>query len=189
MISSNIGSKPISLSNSLFVLKIQYKNKHYFYIRGRLGNLIIPVSNIFQLQFDKIKKNLFVNVLPSFYKLNNIVALWGTYRTHLSNMIYGVSRGFSQNVELVGLGYRASLQESTLKLKIGASHDVSYVLPKGMSVKFLSPTLLSLRGIDSQKIHHVAMQLYMLRKPDPYKGKGVRIPEKIWIKKEGKKQK
>lgn len=101
-------------------------------------------------------------------------ALWGLSRTLVANMVEGVSRGFSKELEIVGVGYRAELQGKALKLSLGYSRPVIYQPPEGIALEVPSPQAVVVRGIDKELVGQCAAQIRLLRPPEPYKGKGVR---------------
>lgn len=101
-------------------------------------------------------------------------SLHGLTRTLLSNMVAGVSEGFSKNLEIVGVGYRAELNGPDIKLALGFSHPVLIKAPDGITFEVPAPTKITVRGIDKQRVGQVAAEIRKWRKPEPYKGKGVR---------------
>ena len=113
-------------------------------------------------------------------------ALQGLTRSLIANMVMGVTQGFEKKLEIVGVGFRADLQGSTLKLALGYSHPVLYPLPKGIKVEIEKQTLLTVKGIDRQQVGIVAAQLRSIKPPEPYKGKGVRYLGERIRKKVGK---
>jgi len=116
-------------------------------------------------------------------------ALWGTSRALVNNMIEGVSKGFTVNLEINGVGYRASLEGKTLNLQLGFSHDVKYPLPEGVSVKIgEKQAALSITGADRRLVGQVAAEIRSFRKPEPYKGKGIKYATETIRRKEGKKK-
>jgi len=116
------------------------------------------------------------------------MALAGTLRAVIANMVHGVSAGFERKLELRGVGYRAQAQGSTLNLTLGFSHPVAHVMPEGVSVETPSQTEVVLRGVDKQLVGQVAAQVRAYRPPEPYKGKGVRYAGEKVIIKEAKKK-
>lgn len=116
------------------------------------------------------------------------VAITGTMRSLLANMIEGVSNGYERKLELVGVGYRAQVQGKTLSLTLGFSHPVSYSAPDGISIEAPSQTELVIRGIDKQQVGQVAAEIRSFRPPEPYKGKGVRYANEHVVLKEAKKK-
>ena len=116
------------------------------------------------------------------------VAVAGSTRAHLANLVTGVSKGFERKLELVGVGYRAAVQGKALNLTLGFSHPVVYPVPEGITIETPSQTEVLIKGIDRQKVGQVAAEIRGYRPPEPYKGKGVRYSgEKISLK-EGKKK-
>ena len=113
---------------------------------------------------------------------------WGTARTQVSNLIEGVSKGFTVNLEINGVGYRAAVQGSDLVLQLGYSHDVKYPIPEGITIKAEKPTAISIFGRDRQKVGQVAAEIRGFRKPEPYKGKGIKYSTETVLRKEGKKK-
>jgi large subunit ribosomal protein L6 len=115
-------------------------------------------------------------------------ALWGTFRSRINNMVIGVSQGFVKSLEIKGVGYRASIQGNLLTLALGYSHEIKFVVPDDITITVDKQTSLKVEGIDSQKVGQIASQLRALRKPEPYKGKGVRYTDEYVRIKEGKKK-
>jgi len=110
----------------------------------------------------------------------------GLSRTLLSNMVVGVSQGFSKKLEIIGVGYRAILKEDNLELQLGYSHPVIVKAPEGISFEVPTPTQILVHGIDKQKVGQVAADIRKWRKPEPYKGKGVRYEGEYVRRKLGK---
>lgn len=114
-------------------------------------------------------------------------ALSGTTRALLNNMVTGVSTGFTRKLEIVGVGYRAQVQGQKLNLSLGYSHPVEYAIPEGITVETPSQTEILIKGVDKQQVGQVAANIRAYRKPEPYKGKGVRYGGEVIVKKEAKK--
>lgn len=114
--------------------------------------------------------------------------MWGMSRTRVANLMTGVSEGFTKKLEIQGVGYRAAVQGKTLKLALGYSHDVNYAIPDGIDVKTPKPTEIEVSGIDAQRVGQVAAEIRDWRRPEPYKGKGVRYADEYVFRKEGKKK-
>ena len=115
-------------------------------------------------------------------------AMSGTARALVANMVEGVSKGFVKKLSLVGVGYRAQAQGSTLNLTLGFSHPVIHKMPGGVKVETPTQTEIIIRGIDKQKVGQVAAEVRAYRKPEPYKGKGVRYADEVVLLKETKKK-
>jgi large subunit ribosomal protein L6 len=115
-------------------------------------------------------------------------AMWGLSRTLVSNMVEGVTKGFEQNLELVGVGYRAAMKGRALSLQLGFSHDVDMEPPEGITFAVGKPTEIKVSGVDKQVVGEMAAQIRRIRPPEPYKGKGVRYAGEKVRRKEGKKK-
>lgn len=113
---------------------------------------------------------------------------WGMSRTMISNMITGVTTGYSKSLEINGVGYRAAVQGKALQLNLGYSHDVSYPIPDGIAIVTPKPTEIVVSGIDKQRVGQVAAEIREYRGPEPYKGKGVKYANERIFRKEGKKK-
>ena len=117
-----------------------------------------------------------------------LVAMAGTTRALLANMVTGVGEGFERKLQLVGVGYRAAAQGNTLNLTLGFSHPVNYAIPEGVSIETPTQTEIVVRGNDKQKVGQVAADIRAYRPPEPYKGKGVRYADERVVIKEAKKK-
>ena len=115
-------------------------------------------------------------------------SLWGLQRTLVKNLVDGVSKGFSQQLDIAGVGYRAAIQGKNLQLQLGYSHDVVYPIPAGIDIKCEKPTIIVVSGSDKQRVGQVAAEIRGFRKPEPYKGKGIKYAEEKIRRKEGKKK-
>ncbi|MGB0959034.1 MAG: 50S ribosomal protein L6 [Halocynthiibacter sp.] len=113
---------------------------------------------------------------------------WGMSRTRIANLVTGVTDGFKKELEIQGIGYRATMQGNVLKLNLGLSHDVDYVAPEGITVTAPKQTEIVVEGIDEQTVGQVAAEIRAWRKPEPYKGKGIRYKDEYVFRKEGKKK-
>ena len=113
---------------------------------------------------------------------------WGTARNLASNVVRGVSDGFTVNLEINGVGYRAQADAKMLKLQLGYSHDVEVRIPAGIQIKALKPTEVEITGADRQKVGQLAAEIRSLRPPEPYKGKGIKYSTEKIRRKEGKKK-
>jgi large subunit ribosomal protein L6 len=115
-------------------------------------------------------------------------AAWGMSRTMVANLFEGVTKGFERKLEINGVGYRAAVQGSNLQLNLGYSHDVAYPIPKGIAITTPKPTEILIVGSDRQQVGQVAAEIRQFRKPEPYKGKGIKYAEEKIHRKEGKKK-
>jgi large subunit ribosomal protein L6 len=114
--------------------------------------------------------------------------MWGLSRTLVNNLVTGVTQGFTQKLEIQGVGYRAAVQGKVLNLQLGFSHDVPYAIPAGITITTEKPTMISVSGIDKQLVGQVAAEIRSWRPPEPYKGKGVKYVGEFIFRKEGKKK-
>ena len=115
-------------------------------------------------------------------------ALWGTTRANINVIVKGVHEGFKKELELIGVGYKARVEGSKLIMSLGFSHDVVVETPKGLKITCASPTQISISGADKQLVGQMAAELREFRKPEPYKGKGVKYVGEYVRRKEGKKK-
>jgi large subunit ribosomal protein L6 len=115
------------------------------------------------------------------------VAMAGTFRALVNNMVTGVSEGFQKKLQLVGVGYRAQLQGSKLNIALGFSHPIEFNTPEGITIETPSQTEIIISGCDKQKVGQVAAEIRAFRPPEPYKGKGVRYADEHVVRKEAKK--
>jgi len=116
------------------------------------------------------------------------MAMAGTMRSLADNMVVGVSEGFSKQLQLIGVGYRAQMQGNVLDLSLGFSHPVKYAIPEGITIETPSQTEINVKGADKQKVGQVCAEIRAYRPPEPYKGKGVRYSDERVIRKEAKKK-
>ena len=154
-------------------------------IEGPVGKKTLNIDlNLFNLD---IKEGKEISIAP---KKNDqeIKRLWGMNRSIINNAVMGSSKGYEKVLELVGVGYRASIKGSQLNLQLGYSHDINFDIPDGIKISVEKQTTLKITGIDKQQVGSVASKLKTLRKIEPYKGKGVREKGQHILKKEGKKK-
>ena len=152
-------------------------------VKGAKGSLTLPLMH--GITVEQEEQQLMVKVEDG---AKALVPAAGATRAHLANMVTGVTQGFERKLELVGVGYRASVQGQALNLTLGFSHPVSYPVPEGVSIETPSQTEVVVKGIDRQKVGQVAAEIRAFRPPEPYKGKGVRYAGEKIVLKEGKKK-
>jgi large subunit ribosomal protein L6 len=151
--------------------------------KGRLGTLSLVVSNEVAAAVD----NGTVTITPK-SESKRSRAMWGTTRALVNNMVTGVSQGFTVNLEISGVGYRAAVQGNTLNLQLGYSHDIPFRIPEDVRIACERPTLIAVSGADRQRVGQVAAEIRAFRPPEPYKGKGIKYAGEIVRRKEGKKK-
>jgi len=115
-------------------------------------------------------------------------SFWGMQRTMVQNLVTGVTEGFSKTLQITGVGYRAAVQGKNLKLQLGYSHDVDFAIPEGITIVTPDPVTVNITGIDKQQVGQVAAEIRRWRKPEPYKGKGIKYAGEYIFRKEGKKK-
>ncbi len=151
--------------------------------KGKLGELTTPlVSEVEVIQADGA-----IQVNPK-AKDGRSRAMWGMIRNNIFNIVKGVAEGYEKRLEIQGVGYRAAVAGDYLTLNLGYSHDIKFAIPAGITVKCEKPTLISVSGADKQKVGQVAAEIRAFRKPEPYKGKGIRYEGEHVLSKEGKKK-
>ena len=173
---SRIGNNPISIAKDVSV-KIEGKNLE---VSGKNGSQSILVH-------DNIKIDLKDDVL-NFSRVDDSAvsrSMHGTTRQIVNNMIIGVTEGFKKELEIIGVGYQASIQGNRLKLQLGFSHDIYFEPPEGIDIK-TNRTEINVSGINKQLVGEVAAKIRSFRKPEPYKGKGVRYKDEYVRSKQGK---
>jgi large subunit ribosomal protein L6 len=152
--------------------------------KGKLGELSAPLSELVRTE---IADGQFT-VTPVDEDDAKARAMWGTTRAIVQNMVTGVSTGFTKELEVVGVGYRATVQGKHLKLELGYSHDIFYPIPEGIQIACDKPTSVKVSGADKQRVGQVAAEIREMRPPEPYKGKGVKYANETILRKEGKKK-
>lgn len=157
------------------------------------GSLITAKGSLGQLQYE-VTSQVSVSLEDSKVWVKPVDeskqsrAMWGTTRARVQNLVTGVSQGFTKNLEINGVGYRAAVTGNSLNLQLGYSHDINYPIPEGITIKCERPTLVAIFGTDKQKVGQVAAEIRGYRPPEPYKGKGIKYAEETVLRKEGKKK-
>lgn len=176
---SRIGKQPVLVPSGVDITL----NGNAVAVKGPKGELNAVLNDLVSIE----KNDEGVLISPK-DKSQSARSFWGLSRSLVANLIAGVSEGFEKKLELVGVGYRAQVQGQKLKLSLGFSHDVDYPLPEGIKAECPSQTEITISGIDKQKVGQVAAEIRSYRKPEPYKGKGVRYVGEYIFRKEGKKK-
>ncbi|MEY2882822.1 MAG: hypothetical protein RL490_546 [Pseudomonadota bacterium] len=158
-------------------------NDRILSVTGPKGTLSIPMSDDIAYAISATE----IGVNPA-NETKRARAFWGMQRTLVSNLVTGVSSGFTKVLEITGVGYRASVQGSNLKLQLGYSHDVDFAIPEGITIKTPDQTTVEITGNDKQRVGQVAAEIRRWRKPEPYKGKGIKYRGEVIFRKEGKKK-
>ena len=177
---SRIGKKPVAMPSGVSATV----EGQTLTVKGPKGTLSM------QLLDDLVKYEIAeseIRVTPLVDAQRNRAA-WGMQRTNVQNLVTGVTEGFSKVLEITGVGYRAQAQGKNLKLQLGFSHDVNVAVPEGLEVKTPDNTTVEISGIDRQKVGQLAAEIRRWRKPEPYKGKGIKYRGEYIFRKEGKKK-
>src|SRR6478609_5986036 len=177
---SRIGKKPVALPSGVTATI----DGSTMTVKGPKGSLSMPLMD--DLVSYKVEDGQ-IAVQP-ITQAQRSRAAWGMQRTNVQNLVTGVSEGFSKVLEITGVGYRAQAQGRNLKLQLGYSHDVNFAVPEGVDVKTPDNTTVEISGIDKQKVGQVAAEIRRWRKPEPYKGKGIKYRGEYIFRKEGKKK-
>ena len=154
-------------------------------VEGPLGKKSMNIDlDMFNLN---IKEGKEISIIPK--KINqNSKRLWGMNRSLINNAIIGSSKGYEKTLELVGVGYRATLKDKQLNLQLGFSHDINFDIPEGVKISVEKQTIIKINGADKQQIGMVVSKIKSFRPPEPYKGKGIREKGQYILRKEGKKK-
>jgi large subunit ribosomal protein L6 len=176
---SRIGKYPVRIPSGVEVLL----SDQTLTAKGRLGTLNLVVSS----EVDASIVDDTVTIAPK-SETKQSRAMWGTTRALVNNMVTGVSTGFSVNLEITGVGYRAQIQGNTLNLQLGYSHDIPFPIPGDVRITCERPTVITVSGADRQRVGQIAADIRAYRPPEPYKGKGIRYATENVRRKEGKKK-
>ena len=177
---SRIGKKPVAMPQGVTATV----EGQTLTVKGPKGSLSMPLlSDLVKYEIDEGE----IRVTPLTDAQRNRAA-WGMTRTNVQNLITGVTEGFTKVLEITGVGYRAQAQGRKLRLQLGYSHDVNYDLPEGIDVKTPDQNTIEISGIEKQKVGQVAAEIRRWRKPEPYKGKGIKYRGEYIFRKEGKKK-
>ena len=152
-------------------------------VKGPKGTLAMPMRE--EISYVVEDGQIAVNPVNDTKRAR---AFWGMQRTLVQNLVTGVSEGFTKKLLITGVGYRAAAQGRSLKLQLGYSHDVNIAVPEGIEVKTPDATTVEISGSDKQKVGQLAAEIRRWRKPEPYKGKGIKYEGEFIFRKEGKKK-
>ena len=175
---SRIAKNPIKISKEV---ECSFKDG-IFSAKGKLGQMEISVNSNFTINIGEDE----VKVLPLKEITND--PNWGTTRAIIANTINGVTNGFTKTLELNGTGYRASVTGSKLKLELGYSHDINFAIPTEVKIECPKQNLIKLTSINKEKLGAAAAKIRSYRKPEPFKGKGIKYSDEYIFRKEGKKK-
>ena len=176
---SRVGKNPVAIPTGVQV----ELSGQTLTAKGRLGALSLAVAN----EVTATVADGQVTIAPK-DESKRARAMWGTTRALVNNMVTGVATGFTRNLEINGVGYRAAVQGNSLNLQLGYSHDINYPIPQDVKIACERPTAITITGADRQRVGQVAAEIRAFRPPEPYKGKGIKYAEEVIRRKEGKKK-
>ena len=176
---SRIGKKPVTVPAGV----TPTINDGIISVKGPKGTLTMPLRD----EINYTLEDGGISVQPA-NDTKRARAFWGMQRTMVQNLVTGVTDGFTKKLLITGVGYRAAAQGRTLKLQLGYSHDVNIDVPEGLEVKTPDATTVEISGADKQKVGQLAAEIRRWRKPEPYKGKGIKYDGEFIFRKEGKKK-
>jgi large subunit ribosomal protein L6 len=176
---SRIGKRPVPLPSGVTATT----EGRTLSVKGPKGTLSLQMRE--EISYDISEDG--ISVQPA-NETKQARAFWGMQRTLVQNLVTGVSEGFTKVLEITGVGYRAAAQGKSLRLQLGYSHDVNVDVPEGIEIKTPDNTTVEVSGIDRQKVGQVAAEIRRWRKPEPYKGKGIKYRGEYIYRKEGKKK-
>jgi large subunit ribosomal protein L6 len=174
---SRIGKKPVAIPSGVTVNVEATKVT----VKGPKGTLSLPVPSTCKVTLEGNEI-----VVTRENDMKPVRAAHGTTRAHLANMVKGVSKGFTRELEIVGVGYKAEAKGKSVTLTIGYSHPIDFPVPEGITVETPEPTKIRVSGIDRQRVGQVASEIRALRGPEPYKGKGIKYSDETIVRKAGK---
>ena len=155
----------------------------FFIAKGKLGEMKIQIQPNFTINIKEQE----VSIIPKDENTKKDPN-WGTTRALVANVVHGVSEGFSKTLELNGTGYRASVTGAKLKLQLGYSHDINFDIPKEVKIECPKQNIINLFSFDKEKLGAAAAKIRSFRKPEPFKGKGIKYSNEFIFRKEGKKK-
>lgn len=176
---SRVGKNPVTVPDGIEIQIVDQLVR----AKGKLGELSITLPR--EVAISQEDNLIWVKPREESKRADS---MWGTSQALLTNLVTGVSEGFSKTLDITGVGYRAAVQGKSLNLQLGYSHDINYPIPEGIEIKCENQTTIAVSGADKQVVGQVAAEIRAFRKPEPYKGKGIRYRGEQILRKEGKKK-
>jgi len=177
---SRIGKHPVTVPQGVTVTV----DGNTVRAKGKLGELQSALPREVSVALEDVH----VAVRPRDAEDRRARAMWGLSRTLVQNMVTGVAQGFTRRLEISGVGYRAAVDGRILNLQLGYSHEIKFAIPEDVRIVCETPTAITVSGADRQRVGQIAAEIRGFRKPEPYKGKGVKYAEERILRKEGKKK-
>ncbi len=176
---SRVGQKPVTIPEGTEIQIVDQLVR----AKGKLGERSVTLPR----EVEVVQEDNLILIKPR-SETKRARAMWGTSQSIVTNLVTGVTDGYSKTLEITGVGYRAAVQGKTLNLQLGYSHDVNFPIPEGIEIKCENQTTIEVSGADKQAVGQVAAEIRAFRKPEPYKGKGIRYRGEQILRKEGKKK-
>ena len=176
---SRVGKNPVTVPEGIDIQIVDQLVR----AKGKLGELSVTLPR--EVEISREENLIWVKPREETKRARS---MWGTSQAILTNMVIGVSEGYSKTLDITGVGYRASVQGKALNLQLGYSHDINFPIPEGIDIKCENQTTIAISGADKQAVGQVAAIIRGFRKPEPYKGKGIRYRGEQILRKEGKKK-
>jgi large subunit ribosomal protein L6 len=176
---SRVGKNPVTVPDGIDIQIVDQLVR----AKGKLGELSVTLPR--EVEVSREENLIWVKPREESKRARS---MWGTSRAILNNLVTGVSEGYSKTLDITGVGYRASVQGKALNLQLGYSHDINFPIPEGIEIKCETQTTIQVSGADKQAVGQVAAVIRAFRKPEPYKGKGIRYRGEQILRKEGKKK-
>ncbi len=176
---SRVGKSPVEIPSDVNVAIVN----GVLTAKGKLGELSVALGD--DVTVDLTDGAVIVAPVDESKRAHG---MWGTVRSLIDNVVVGVSQGFNVKLEILGVGYRAAVADNSLILQVGYSHEINYPIPEGITIECERPTQISISGANKQRVGQVASEIRAFRKPEPYKGKGIRYENEYVMRKEGKKK-
>lgn len=181
---SRVGGSPVKIESGV---EVKLEQGNVIQIKGKKGTLTTELPEAIAVKVEK-EEITFAPANSNDANDGKTKALWGLARALVNNMVVGVTEGYTKKLEIQGVGYKAAVQGKNVKLDLGFSHDVLYPIPEGIEIKTPKPTEIEISGTNKQLVGQVAAEIREYRKPEPYKGKGIRYAGEYVRRKEGKKK-
>jgi len=176
---SRVGQKPVTVPDGTEVQIVDQLVR----AKGKLGELSVTLPR--EVAVSQEDNLIWVKPREEGKRADS---MWGTSQALLTNLVTGVSEGYSKTLDITGVGYRAAVQGKNLNLQLGYSHDINFPIPEGIEIRCENQTTIEISGADKQAVGQVAAEIRAFRKPEPYKGKGIRYRGEQILRKEGKKK-
>ena len=178
---SRVGKQTIEIPNGVEV-KV---DGHHISVKGPKGNLEMDAIPVVSVSVDEVDGKKVINSTVKNPNDKDEKAFWGLTQSLVANMVKGVNEGYEKQLEVVGVGYKVSGSGKKITLNVGYSHPVDYDMPEGVEAK-IEKNLITVSGIDKQQVGQVAAEIRKIRKPEPYKGKGIKYVDEVIRRKAGK---